>query len=151
MVVKWVHIVSSTFLFGTGIGSAFYLLSASLRREPRAAAFVARHVVIADWLFTATTMIVQPLTGLYLAHLAQLSLTTGWILWSFALFGIAAICWLVVVVLQMRMRDVAMRAAAQDEPLPPSYRFYFRCWILLGLPALFSFIAIYYLMVAKPL
>jgi uncharacterized membrane protein len=29
IVVKWVHILSSTILFGTGIGSAFYLFMAN--------------------------------------------------------------------------------------------------------------------------
>ena len=82
LIVKWVHIVSSTFLFGTGIGSAFYLLAATLRRDARVVAATASTVVIADWLFTATTMIVQPGTGLYLVHLAGSPLETPWIAWS---------------------------------------------------------------------
>jgi uncharacterized membrane protein len=63
LTVKWLHVLASTVLFGTGIGSAFYLLLASLTGEPRPVAVVARIVVIADWLFTASTAIAQPLTG----------------------------------------------------------------------------------------
>jgi uncharacterized membrane protein len=147
--VKWLHILSSTFLFGTGIGSAFYLLFASLQRDPSVIAFVARYVVIADWLFTATTIIVQPATGLYLAHLMQMPLGTFWLKWSIVLYVVAGLCWLPVIYLQIRMRDLATAAAADHIALPPQYWQHFRLWVVLGIPAFFAFIAIFYLMVAK--
>lgn len=150
LIVKWVHILASTLLFGTGIGSAFYLFFVSLRREPRAAAFVTRYVVVADWLFTAPTILLQPLTGFYLVYLSGVSLGSRWLLWSIALYAVAVACWLPVVVLQYRMRDVARQAAADSTPLPAEYRRYFVLWTALGFPALFAFIAVFYLMVAKP-
>ena len=85
LVAKWLHILSSTLLFGTGIGSAFYLLVASLRRDPRVVAAVAGWVVIADWLFTATTVVFQALSGLYMARLGGLPLSTRWLAWSIGL------------------------------------------------------------------
>lgn len=148
-IVKWLHILSSTFLFGTGIGSAFYLLCSTLQRDPRVVAAVARYVVIADWLFTATTIIVQPLTGIWLARLMQWPLLDGWLGWSLVLYVIAALCWLPVIWLQMRLRDTAAQAAASGQPLPPQYWHYFRWWMALGFPALFAFLAIFWLMVAK--
>lgn len=150
LIVKWVHILSSTFLFGTGIGSAFYLFFASLGRQTQAAAFVTRYVVKADWLFTAPTIVLQPLSGFYLAHLAGFPLRTGWIAWSIALYAVAVACWLPVVALQYKMRDAAHRASVQETGLPPAYWRYFRLWIALGFPALLAFIAVFYLMVAKP-
>ena len=77
LVVKWLHVVSSTILFGTGVGSAYYMLMAGLRGRPAEVHFVARHVVIADWIFTATAVVVQPLTGLWLANAAGLPLSTN--------------------------------------------------------------------------
>jgi uncharacterized membrane protein len=151
IIVKWLHILSSTFLFGTGIGSAFYLLFATIQRNPAIVAFVARYVVIADWIFTATTIIVQPATGLYLAHLMGMPLHSAWLKWSIVLYVVAGLCWLPVIFLQMRMRDIAATAAAQQEPLPPAYWRYFQGWVVLGIPAFFAFVAIFYLMVAKPL
>jgi uncharacterized membrane protein len=151
IVVKWLHILSSTFLFGTGIGSAFYLLLASLQRDARVIAAVARYVVIADWLFTATTIIVQPASGLYLAHLMGMPLHSAWLKWSIVLYVVAGLCWLPVIFLQMRLRDIAATAAARGEPLPPRYWRYFQAWVALGIPAFFAFIAIFYLMVAKPI
>jgi uncharacterized membrane protein len=151
LLIKWLHVVSSTVLFGTGIGSAFYLLAASVQRDARVAAAVARYVVIADWLFTATTVILQPLSGGLLMHLAGLPLRTPWLLWSIVLYGIAVACWLPVVWLQMRMRDLARQAAAQHVALPPGYWRAFRCWVALGVPAFLAFLAVFYLMVVKTL
>ena len=148
--VKTLHILSATFLFGTGIGSAFYLLCASLKRDPRVVAFVAKYVVIADWLFTATSVIAQPLTGYYLLKISGLPFHQRWLMWSIALYIIAVACWLPVVYLQMRMRDIAQAAADTDVALPDQYWRYFYWWVGLGFPALFAFIAIFYLMVAKP-
>jgi uncharacterized membrane protein len=150
LIAKWLHVLSSTLLFGTGIGSAWYLLFASLSRRPEAVAVVARHVVRADWLFTATTLVFQPLSGLYLVRLMGLPLGTKWIAWSFMLYAVAGLCWLPVVWLQIRMRDVATEAALAGEPLPPAYFKLLRVWVVLGIPAFFALVAVFWLMVAKP-
>jgi uncharacterized membrane protein len=151
LVVKWIHVLSSTLLFGTGIGSAFYMLFASLDREPRTVYFVVRYVVIADWVFTATAVIVQPVTGLWLAHLAGFPLSSRWLAWSIALYFVAGACWLPVVWMQGRMRDMARAAMDAGHPLPPRYFMYFRIWVLLGIPAFIALVVVFYLMVAKPL
>ena len=150
LLLKWLHVLSSTVLFGTGIGSAFYLLMSSAERDPRVVAAVAGQVVIADWLFTATTAVLQPATGFYLVHLAQLPWRTGWVAWSVVLYVIAIACWLPVVRYQMRLRDLARAAARDATPLPPAYWRVFRRWMALGVPAFFAFVAVFYLMVVKP-
>lgn len=150
IVAKYLHILSSTFLFGTGVGTAFYLLVVSWTRDAHVVAVVARHVVIADWIFTATTIVFQPASGLYLAHGLGMPLTTPWLYWSLVLYVIAALCWLPVVFLQIRLRDLALRADALHEALPVRYFGLLGAWAALGIPALLSFLAIFYLMVAKP-
>jgi len=151
VIVKWLHILSSTFLFGTGIGSAWYLLFAVISRNVAAIAVVTRIVVIADWLFTGTTMIAQPATGFYLIHLAGYPMHSAWIMYSIGLFVLAALCWFPVVWLQMRLRDLSAAAASAGTPLPPAFWRYFKGWIVLGIPAFFAFLGVFYLMVAKPM
>lgn len=148
--VKWLHILSSTILFGTGIGSAFYLLVSSLGNDARTVAAVAKYVVIADWLFTATTAIIQPLTGFYMVFMVGMPVDSNWIMWSTGLYAVALCCWLPVVWLQMKLRDLARQAADDHTGLPLQYWRYFKIWAALGIPAFFSFVAIFYLMVAKP-
>ena len=150
MVVKWLHILSSTFLFGTGIGSAFYMLFTSLSRDVRAIAVVSRNVVLADWIFTATTVVIQPLTGFYLIHLAGFPLQSRWIMYSIGLYFLAGACWLPVVWIQMRMRDMAQVAARENSELPARYWRYLKIWTTLGIPAFFALVIVFWLMVAKP-
>ncbi|MFL6650159.1 MAG: DUF2269 family protein [Sulfurifustaceae bacterium] len=151
LVLKWLHILSATFLFGTGLGSAFYMFFANRTRNVQAISVVAGYVVIADWLFTAPTVIFQPLSGLYMAHRLGFPWSSDWIAWSLALYVLAGACWLPVVWLQLRMRDLARVAAAANAPaLPPLYWRYARIWTTLGVPAFVAMVLIYYLMVLKP-
>ena len=151
LIAKWLHVLSSTLLFGTGLGSAYYMFFASRTRDPRTVATVVRYVVLADWLFTTTTIIFQPLSGWYMAHLAQMPLLqTKWILWSIVLYFVAGACWLPVVWLQLRMQRMAEEAVRQGTPLPPLYDRYVRLWTALGFPAFFALVIVFYLMVAKP-
>jgi uncharacterized membrane protein len=150
LVVKWIHVLSSTILFGTGIGSAFYMFVAGRSRDPRHVYFVTRWVVVADWTFTTTAIIVQPATGLWLAHLAGYPLASTWLAWSIALYLAAGACWLPVVWMQLKMRDMARAAVERGTGLPARYDRFFRIWVALGLPAFTSMVAVFYLMVAKP-
>jgi uncharacterized membrane protein len=150
LVLKWLHVLSSAMLFGTGIGSAFYLLLATWGRDARSVATVSRYVVVTDWVFTATTAVFQPLSGLWLMHLAGgMPLATPWIAWSLALYAFAIACWLPVVWIQLRLRDLSGQAAAAGAKLPPAYWRLFRWWVALGFAAFMAFLEIFYLMVAK--
>jgi len=148
--LKWVHVLSSTILFGTGLGSAFYMFFTSRTGIVPAIAAVSRRVVVADWLFTTPTAIIQPASGVYLAHLAGYPLTSKWLAWSIGLYVLAGACWLPVVWLQIRMARMAEDAWLQDAALPLLYWRYHCIWTALGVPAFVAFIAIFYLMVAKP-
>jgi uncharacterized membrane protein len=150
VLVKWVHIMSSTLLFGTGLGSAFYMFFTNRSGVVPAIASVSRRVVVADWLFTTPTAILQPASGLYLVHLAGYPLTSRWVVWSIALYVLAAACWLPVVWLQIRMARMAEDAWLQETALPALYWRYHRVWTALGVPAFIAFLVIFYLMVAKP-
>jgi uncharacterized membrane protein len=150
LVVKWLHILFSTLLFGTGLGSAFYMFFASRMRDPRVIAVVVRHVVIADWIFTTPTIVLQPLTGLWLVKIAGFPLSSGWLAWSIGLYLLAVAAWLPVVWMQIRMRDLAAEAARNQAALPAAYDRYLRYWVTLGVVAFLALVAVYWLMVAKP-
>jgi uncharacterized membrane protein len=109
-----------------------------------------RYVVIADWAFTTPTIILQPLTGFYLVHLAGFPLTSTWMLASFGLYLLAGVCWLPVVWMQIRMRDMARHAAAAGGELPERYWQFMRWWVALGIVAFVALVMVFYLMVAKP-
>lgn len=150
LVVKWAHILSSTLLFGTGLGSAFYMFCASRTRDPRVIAPVMRLVVIADWAFTTPAVILQPLTGLWMVHIAGYPLTSFWLLASIGLYLLAGAAWLPVVWMQLRMRDLASAAATSGEPLPLAYDRMLKAWAVLGVVAFTAIVVVFWLMVTKP-
>jgi uncharacterized membrane protein len=150
LLTKWLHILSSTVLFGTGAGIAFFFIRAKRTGEPKIIAAVGREVVSADIVFTATAVVLQPVTGVALARMAGYPLTAPWLLLSIALYGLVGCCWLPVVWLQIRMRDLAIEAATHDLRLPVAYQPYYNLWFTLGYPAFIGVMLIFYLMVAKP-
>lgn len=150
LLLKYLHIVSSTILFGTGLGTAFHGWMANRRGSLAAVATVNRNVVAADWIFTTPAVIAQPVTGLLLARLAGYSLADRWLALSLLLYLVAGACWLPVVRLQIRMRRMADEALAGGHPLPPLYMRYARLWFLLGWPAFGAVLAIFFLMTVKP-
>lgn len=149
--LKWIHVLSSTILFGAGVGSAFHLFAATLRRHVGGIAMATRNVVLADWLLTTTTVILQPVSGLALVHMLKLPYSTPWVAWSLGLYALAIACWLPVVVIQIRMRNVMLQAQRARAPVPAAYDRMFHWWTGLGLAAFFVFLLIFWLMVAKRL
>ena len=150
LLVKWIHILSSTVLFGTGIGIAFFLFMAHLSRDVASIAAVARIVVIADWLFTTPAVIIQPLSGWWLMTEAGFPITQRWLWISIALYLLAGVCWLPVVWIQLRLRKMAQTAQQTHQVLPARYWRLAAIWTILGLPAFSALLMVFYLMIAKP-
>jgi uncharacterized membrane protein len=148
--LKFLHVIGAAVLPGTGAGIAFFMLLAHLRGKPVVVAEVARIVVMADFVFTATAVIAQPITGVLLVWSAGYSLRDGWIFWSIMLYLITGAFWLPVVWMQMRMRDLAIRAVQNDVPLPQAYHRLFWLWFAFGFPAFGAVFAIFWLMIARP-
>lgn len=148
--LKLAHVIGAAILFGTGLGIAFFMLWAHRTGEVAAIAVTARGVVVADFLITATAIIAQPLTGIALAMETGTDLGTSWIVVSLILYGVAGLCWLPVVWLQIRMRNLANKAVANGSALGGAYEAYFRLWFWLGWPAFLSVVAIFGLMITKP-
>jgi uncharacterized membrane protein len=149
--LKLIHVLGASVLFGTGAGIAFFMLMAHRTGHAGVIAVTARFVVIADLIFTATAVVVQPVSGFALAWAIGLSpLREPWIVVSILIYILVGLCWLPVVFIQMRMRDLANEAAINGKPLPDRYRRLFRIWFALGWPAFAGVIAIFVLMIWQP-
>jgi uncharacterized membrane protein len=151
LLVKWLHVLSSVVLVGTGFGSAYYMYFANRSSDIAAQALVSRLVVRADWWFTAPTVVLQPATGLLLAHMAGLPMFTPWLAASLVLFCLAGACWIPVLWLQIRMASMALEAVRSGTELPRLYWQCARWWERLGYPAFVAMLAVFYLMIAKPM
>jgi uncharacterized membrane protein len=149
-IIKYLHVLGAIVILGTGTGIAFFMLMAHRSGDPRFIARTASTVVIADMLFTASAVVLQPVTGGLLMWLSVTSLTERWLAMSLGLYVVAGLFWIPVVFMQIEMRDLARAADAQGAPLPPRYFELFRRWFLFGIPGFGSVMMILWLMIAKP-
>jgi uncharacterized membrane protein len=150
LLIKWAHILSSVLMVGTGLGSAFYMFFTNRSGSVAAQAVVSKLVVRADWWFTTPTVIIQPLSGIAMVHMAGWPLTSPWLMASMALYVLAGACWLPVVWLQLRMARLAAQAHEQGTAMPERYWRDARLWEALGYPAFVAMAVVFFLMVNKP-
>ena len=150
LALKLAHVIGACVLFGTGMGIAFFMWMAHRTAHAAFIAATARTVIIADAVFTATAVVLQPVTGAALAWVMGFSLVEPWIVASFVLYLLVGACWLPVVLIQMALRDLARAARDAGAPLPARYHRLFRIWFILGWPAFAGVVAIFVLMIAKP-
>jgi uncharacterized membrane protein len=147
LTLKVLHIFSAIILFGLGMGTVFYKVMADKTRNHAAIAVTSCHVVLADWWFTTPAVLIQPLTGYFLAGQVSVPFGDGWLFWSLLLYAVTGLCWLPVVWLQIRMRDLAVTSLEQQQALPTQYFYYSKLWLWLGVPAFFGMVSITTLMV----
>ncbi len=148
--LRWFHILGATVLIGTGSGIAFFMVMAHRTKDASLIAHTAGIVVLADWIFTATAVVAQPITGILLARANGWDLSEKWILLSFLLYGAIGIFWLPVVWLQHQIRNLAYEADLNNQELPTRYFRYYRIWFLSGIPAFISILVILGVMVVRP-
>lgn len=150
LILKMLHILSAIVVMGTGAGIAFFMFMANRSSNVAAIAVTARHVVLADWLFTTPAVVMQLVTGILLMQTLGYSFSGMWFLTVISLFLFIGLCWLPVVAIQYRLRGLAERALASGI-IEPEFKKMMRLWTALGVPAFMAIIAILWLMVFKPL
>tara|TARA_A200000113_G_scaffold219899_1_gene229235 strand:+ start:295 stop:762 length:468 start_codon:yes stop_codon:yes gene_type:complete len=150
LIIKTIHILSSTILFGTGIGIAFFMFRSMFTDNMHEKFYAARNTVLADYLFTFPAVIIQPLSGVALIHMVGYDWTDFWLMATYVIYIIAGLCWLPVVWMQIQLKKMVAEALENGKDLPARYHKLFKIWFLLGWPAFVGLIIVFYLMVAKP-
>ncbi|MFY0311210.1 DUF2269 family protein [Leisingera sp. D0M16] len=150
LILRWLHLIGACVLLGTGAGIAFFMLMAHRTRDARLIAHTAGVVVLADLLFTATAVIVQPITGGLLAWRLGWPFSEGWLALSLLLYVLTGAFWLPVVWIQLLLRDLARAAAEAGQALPARYHRLFAIWFACGFPAFAAVLMILWLMLVRP-
>lgn len=149
-ILRYLHVIGAMVLFGTGAGIAFFMVMAHRTGRAEIIAHTAAVVVMADTVFTATAVVVQPITGILLALKIGWPLSEGWVAWALGLYVLVGVFWLPVVWMQVQMRNMARAAERTGESLPVRYFWLFRLWFAFGFPAFFAVMAILWLMLVRP-
>lgn len=150
LLLKYLHILCAFVLAGTGAGIAFFMFMASRTKNIAVIASTARHVVLADWIFTAPAILGQFITGTLLMKKLQYSFESPWFMAVFSVFMFIGCCWLPVVFIQYRLKKFATEAETSGVLNDAFYRL-IKYWIALGIPAFTGILIILWLMVFKPL
>jgi uncharacterized membrane protein len=148
--IKTIHIISSTILFGTGVGTAFFMFCSRFAPDLHEKYFAARTAVLADWIFTTPAVIIQPLTGIMLIRLGGYAPMSLWLTSTYVLYILIGLLWLPVVWIQIKLRNMLAQSLKTGEAPPPLYEKMFRMWITFGAHAFIGVVAIFFLMVMKP-
>lgn len=152
LLLKAAHVVGAAIIFGTGLAIAFFTWF-GYRAAVRDGSIgelrqTLRLTVIADACLTAPAVVFQAASGLALMNAHGWPLLSAWSLAVWGLFILAGVCWLPVLFIQAKLARVSREASSA---LPTGFHRLFRWWFALGVPAFTAVIAIYWLMVAKPL
>lgn len=142
--IKLVHILSAAVLFGTGMGTAFFMLRAYLSQNDEAMMITTKTVVIADWIFTTPAVVIQLATGRWLTSHLNIAFDSSWFVAVILLYALIGLCWIPVVCIQIRIRNLIAAGARRVD-----YKNLMRVWTALGVPAFASLIIIFYLMVSR--
>ncbi|MBI2234466.1 MAG: DUF2269 domain-containing protein [Micavibrio aeruginosavorus] len=148
--IKMLHIISATILFGTGLGTAFFFLRSHFTDNLQEKFFAARTTVLADYLFTTPAVIIQPLTGFWLVWRSGFGWMDAWLAWTYVIYMVAGACWLPVVWIQIQLKKMLAESLENGTPLPERYPRLFRIWFILGWPAFIGLVIVFFLMVVKP-
>lgn len=148
--LKYIHVLSSTVLFGTGLGTAAVMLYGHIWKDIKDRSVLNDYVVFVDWIFTGASGVLQFITGLWMVFLAGYPLRSLWIAGSLVLYFLAAACWFPVVWIQIKIARMTRAAAETESSLPAEYSRLFRLWLILGFIAFSSLLIVFYLMVTKP-
>ena len=151
LVIKAFHILSSTVLFGTGIGIAFFMFKSLSSNNELVKLVTVRNTVLADTVFTLPAAIIQPLTGLWLIIHGGFNWSDKWLLATYFIYLVVGVCWVCVVFIQISLRNMLAISVSLKAPLPDYFQTWYRIWFFLGWPAFIGLIIIYFLMVVKPI
>jgi uncharacterized membrane protein len=148
LILKYLHILTATILFGTGMGTAFFMLMAYLSKDIATLKQTTKYVVLADWIFTTPAVILQPITGIRLMMILHYPFNTLWFVSIIGLYLLIGMCWIPVVFIQYKLRAIVQNVN-NNEALPQKYHTLMRWWVSLGIPAFLSILIIYWMMVSK--
>ena len=150
LIIKTLHIVSATILFGTGIGIAFFMFQSYFTDSLHEKLYAARNTVLADYCFTLPAVIIQPLSGAWLVWQGGYDWTDFWLMATYGIYILAGVCWIPVVWIQIQLKTMVERAVQTNTKLPTRYEKLFKIWFALGWPAFIGLVIVFFLMVMRP-
>ena len=145
LLIKWIHVLSAITAVGANVTYGIWIGRAS--REPNVLPFVLRNIRLIDQRIANPCYGLLLLTGLTMAFMTRLPLTTPWLLTALILYAIAALLGIVVYAPISRRQ---MRLLESEGFESPVYRSVAKQSTWLGILVTIDVVIIVFLMVVKP-
>jgi len=150
LLLKYLHILFGIIVVGTGFGIAFFQWITFRSKNLEAIKAMTRHVVMADWLFTAPAVLGQFVTGMLLVDQLHYNPHSQWVVTVIALYTFVGFCWFPVLFIQYKLRKLAETQVITGA-IDQQFLKLMRIWTALGIPTFAVALVILWLMVVKPL
>jgi uncharacterized membrane protein len=145
LIVKWIHVLAAITAVGANITYGIWIARAS--REPKVLPFVLRTIRLVDNRLANPCYGLLLLTGLAMALLLPLPLTTHWLLSAIVLYVAAALLGVLAYAPALREQIRLLDTVGFEAP---SYGAVARKSTLLGIVVTLDVVIIVFLMVLKP-
>lgn len=149
-ILKLLHVLGMVLLVGNVTVTSIWKLYADSTRDPVVIAFAQRLVTITDWFFTFWGIVLLMVGGYGAAWVAGMDvLREDWLVWSQAMFAVAGVIWLgLLVPIQVKQARMA-RGFMAGAPVPEAYLRLARWWIIWGSVATVPLVVATWIMLRK--
>lgn len=145
LLIKWIHVLSAITAFGANITYGIWITRA--RREPAVMPFVLHTIKLIDDRVANPLYALLPLTGLTMAFLIPIPLTTPWLTSALILYAIATLLGMAVFVPMFRSQIKLLEGEGFDSP---RYQAAATRVAAIGIIVGVAVVMIVFLMVVKP-
>lgn len=149
LIAKWLHVLAACLYVGASFANGLLKTLADRAPNAEASAALLSGVVWNNRLLLVAPSVVLPVTGIWMARLGGLPLTSGWLVHGIALFALLSLLLAWGMRLEHRLAKLASTAAARHEPLPAAYHRLSPLYAALGLSATVALLAALFTMVTK--
>jgi uncharacterized membrane protein len=144
--VKIAHVLFACLFVGNVVVSGVWAAMAERTRDHTIISFSNRLVLVTDVVFTLGGSVGVVTTGYLMSHQWGGESAHPWIQWSYILFGLSGLIWLLVLLpLQLRQRQILR----QTTRITPQYLRLSRLWQVWGAVATVLPLPIFYFMITK--
>ncbi len=145
LLIKWIHVLSAITAFGANITYGIWVSRA--RRVPAVMPFVLHTIKLIDDRVANPLYALLPLTGLTMAFLIPIPLTTPWLTSALILYAFATLLGMAVFVPMFRRQIKLLESEGFDSP---RYRTLAGWVVVIGVIVGITVLMIVFLMVVKP-
>ena len=148
-IAKFLHVTGVVMLMGNITVTAIWKYFADRTHSPEVLSFAQKLITYTDWSMTVWGVLLLTCGGYAMVFIGNWPLTQYWLLSSQALFAVAGLTWLSILV-PLQIKQAKLAKAFSGLGVSEEYQQLSRCWLIWGLISTVPLVMATWLMIAKP-